>query len=135
MVVTMVKGMAAGNLLLPIDILLCCLTFASIANQADVFNLAVFSKKYFYRLQKEFLHFVVHTNYIRQQEAVIEYLRSYQLHPSGNGYFDSPVYRTKYGSYTLMDSATDRILDYSLVQVSEMDSSVTMEKEGLQHLS
>ena len=81
------------------------------------------------------MHFVVHTNYIRQQEAVIEYLRSYQLHPSGNGYCESPVYSAKYGSYTLMDSATDRILDYSLVQVSEMDSSVTMEKEGLQHSS
>ena len=32
----------------------------------------------------------------------------------------------------LMDSATDLILDYSLVQVSEMGSSVAMEKEGLQ---
>ena len=30
-----------------------------------------------------------------------------------------------------MDSATDLILDYSLVQVSEVSSSVAMEKEGL----
>ena len=32
---------------------------------------------------------------------------------------------------TLMDSATDLILDYSLVQVSDVGSSVAMEKEGL----
>ena len=30
-----------------------------------------------------------------------------------------------------MDSATDLILDYSLVQVTETGSSVAMEKEGL----
>ena len=51
------------------------LAFTSIANLADVFNLAVFSERYFYRPQKEYLYPVVHTNYIRQQEAMIEYLR------------------------------------------------------------
>ena len=35
----MVRGMAAGNLLLPTAILLCSLTFTIIANLADVFNL------------------------------------------------------------------------------------------------
>ena len=34
-------------------------------------------------------------------------------------------------SYTLMNSATDLILDYSLIQVSEVSSSIAMEKEGL----
>ena len=55
----MIRGMAAGNLLLPTAILLCGLTFTSIA---DVFNLAVFSERYFNRLQKEYLCPVVHTN-------------------------------------------------------------------------
>ena len=58
----LVRGMAAGNLLLSAAILLCGLTFTSTAN---VFNLAVFSERYFYRLQKEYLYPVVHTNYIR----------------------------------------------------------------------
>ena len=55
----MVRCMAAGNMLLPAAILLCGLTFTSIANLADVFNLAVFSERYFYRLQKEYLYPVV----------------------------------------------------------------------------
>ena len=66
-----------------------------------------------------------------QQEAVIEYLRGNKLHLSGDGRCDSPGYSAKYGTYSLMDSATDLILDYSLVQVTETGSSVAMEKEGL----
>ena len=50
---------------------------------------------------------------------------------SGDGRCDSPGYSAKYSTYTLMDSATDLILDYSLIQVSEVSSSVAMEKEGL----
>ena len=42
-------------------------------------------------------------------------------------------YSAKYGTYTLMDPANDLILDYSLVQVSEVGSSVAMKKEGLRH--
>ena len=112
----MVMGMAAGNLLLPTAILLCGLTFTSVANPAGVFNLAVFSERYFYRLQKEYLYPVVHTNYIRQQEAVMKYLRGNQLHLYGDGHCGSPGYSAKYNTYTVMDSANDLMLDYSLVQ-------------------
>ena len=113
---------ATGNLLLSAAILL-CVTFTGIANLADVLNLAMFSERRFYDLQKDYVYPVVHTTYIRQ-EAVIEYLR---LRLSG----DSPGYSAKYATYLLMDSAIDLILDYSLVHVSEMGSFVAMEKEGL----
>ena len=59
---------------------------------------SVFSERYFYRLQKEYLYPVVHTNYIRQQEAVVEHLRGNQLHLSGDGRCDSPGYSAKYGT-------------------------------------
>jgi len=42
---------------------------------------------------------------------------------------DSPGYSAKYCTYTLMDSATDLILDYSLVQCTETSSAVAMEKK------
>ena len=115
----MVKGMAAGNLLLSAAILLCGLTFTGIANLADVFNVVKFGETYFYKLQKEYLYPVVHTNYVMQQEAVIEYLIGNKLHLSGDGCCDSPGDSAKYGTYSLMDSATDLILDCSLVQVTE----------------
>ena len=74
-------------------------------------------------MQKEYLYSVVHTNYIRQKEAVIEYLRVSQLHLSGDGPCDKPGYSAKYGTYTLMDTATDLILDYSLVRYQKLVSS------------
>ena len=46
----MIRGMAAGNLLLSTAVLFCGLTFTGIANLADVFNLAIFGEQYFYRL-------------------------------------------------------------------------------------
>ena len=58
---------------------------------------------------------VVHTTYVRQREAVVEYLRGSQLHLSDDGCCDSPGYSAKYCAYTLMDSAMDLILYYSLL--------------------
>ena len=66
-----------------------------------------------------------------QQNAVLEFLRGTNLQLSGDGRCDSPGYSTKYCTYSLMDSATDLILDYKLIQSSETGSSVAMEKEGL----
>ena len=42
---------------------------------------------------------VVHTTYVRQQEAVVEYLRSNQLHLSSDGHCDSPGYSARYATY------------------------------------
>ena len=39
---------------------------------------------------------------------------------SGDGCCGSPGYSTKYAIYSLMDSATDLILDYSLVYVKRV---------------
>ena len=66
-----------------------------------------------------------------QQDAVIEFLRDNDLKLSGDGRCDSPGYSAKYCTYSLMDSATDLISDYKLIQSSETGSSVAMEKEGL----
>ena len=108
--------MATGNLLLSAAILLCGLTFTGIAYLADVVML---SERRFYDLQRDYVYPIVHTTYIRQQEAIVEYLRKNRLHQSGDGHSDSSGYSAKYAIYSLMDSATDLILDYRLVHVSE----------------
>ena len=60
------------------------------------------------------------------------FLRDEGLHLSGDGRCDSPGYSAKYCTYSIMDSVSDLILDYKLVQSSETGSSVAMEKEGFQ---
>ena len=118
-------------MLLSAAILLYGLTFTGIAYLADLLNLAMLSERQFYDLQRDYVYPVVQSTYVRQQEAVVEYFRDNQLHLSGDSHCDSPGYSTKYATYSLMDSATDLILDYNLVHVSETGSSVAMEKEGL----
>ena len=130
----LIRDMGAGNLLVAAAILFCGLTFTGISNLAKLLNLAMFSESTFYRLQKEYLFPVIHTNYAMQQDAVLEFLRGIDLKLSGDGRCDSPGYSAKYCTYSLMDSATDLILDYKLIQSSETGSSVAMEKEGLRHL-
>ena len=120
----LIRDVGAGNLLVAAAILFCGLTFTGISNLAKLLNLAMFSDSIFYRLQKEYLFPVIHTNYVMQQDAVLEFLRGNDLKLSGDGRCDSPGYSAKYCTYSLMDSATDLILDYKLIQSSETGSSV-----------
>ena len=126
-----VRNMAAGNLLLPAAILFSGLTYTSFANMAGILNVPMISESYFYRIQKSYLYPVIHSAYLLQQQAVLVFLRDEGLHLSGDGRCDSPGYSAKYCTYSIMDSVSDLILDYNLVQSTETGSSVAMEKEGL----
>ena len=48
----------------------------------------------------------------------------------GDGRADSPGYNAKYGTCTLMEESTGNIIDFHLVQVTEVTSSNAMEAEG-----
>jgi len=50
----------------------------------------MFSESCFYDFQRKYMYPVVHTTYVKQQEAIVEYLRESQLHLSGDGHCDSP---------------------------------------------
>ena len=128
----LLNSMAVGNLLISAGILFCGLTYTRVANMANVPHMPFLSERYFHRLQKEYLFPVIHTAYVHQQEALFAFLEGKHLYLSGDGRCDSPGYNAKYCTYSLMDNATDLILDYSLVQVTETGSSVTIEKEGLE---
>ena len=71
--------MGAGNVLVAAAILFCGLIFTGISNLAKLLNLAMFSDSTFYRLHKEYLFPVIHTNYNMQQDAILEFLRGNYL--------------------------------------------------------
>ena len=50
---------------------------------------------------------------------------------NGDKRCESPGHSAKYGTYTLMDNASGKMVAFSVVQVSEVTSSNAMEKEGL----
>ena len=120
--------LAAGNLLVPAVSLFSGLTFTAFASIARTFNLLMITKSYFYRIQKVCLYPVVYSTFILLQEAVLAFLRDKGLYLSGNGQWDSPGYSAKYCTYSIIDSVSDLILDYRLIQLSETESLVAMEK-------
>lgn len=66
------------------------------------------------------------------QDTVLEFLKGQHLYLSGDGHCDSLGYSVKDYSYSIMDSASDLILDYNkVIQSSETWSSEEMDKEGL----
>lgn len=50
---------------------------------------------------------------------------------AGDGRCDSPGHNAKYGTYSVMEVTTEKIVDFSLVQVSEVANSNAMETKGL----
>ena len=81
----LIRDVGVGNLLVAAAILFCGLTFTDISNLAKLLNLAMFSEStFYYRLQKEYLFPVIHTSYVMQQDAVLEFLRGNDFKLSGD---------------------------------------------------
>ena len=126
----MIKGMAAGNLLLSSSILLSGATYTKIASIAEILQLCFFSEKTFYNIQDMYLFPVINEVWEREQNAIFAALEGKELWLSGDGRCDSPGHSAKYGTYTMIDQQSDEIIDFQVVQVSEVTSSNAMEREG-----
>ena len=63
-------------------------------------------------------------------KVCFEKLGDKELWLSGDGCCDSPGHNAKYGTYTMIDQETDKIVDFDIVQVSEVSSSNGMERKG-----
>ena len=126
----MIKGMAAGNLLMSSAILLSGATYTKIASLAEILGLCFFSEKTFCTIQDSYLFPVINEVWEQEQNTVFNDLKGKDLWLSGDGRCDSPGHNAKYGTYTMIDQITDKIVDFQVVQVSEVTSSNAMEREG-----
>ena len=126
----MIKGMAAGNLLLSSSILLSGSTYTKMASLAQILKLSIFSEKTFYNIQDKYLFPVINEVWEGEQNAVFADLKNKELWLSGDGRCDSPGHSAKYGTYTMIDQNSDKIVDFQIVQVTEVTSSNAMEREG-----
>ena len=126
----LVAGLPAGNLITAAGILLSGGTFSKFSHFAQIIKLQFISESSFYRLQDEYLCPVVNETWKSHQESILENFKDNPLHLLGDGRCDSPGYSAKYCTYTLVEQDTGLIVDFQLVQVSEVSNSVGMEKEG-----
>ena len=123
--------MAAGNLLLSAGILFTGNDYSNIANVAKATNLQIFSQRSFTSTQKKYLFPVVNKVYSEHEEEILDEVRSKEVVAGGDGRCDTPGHSAKYGTYSIVDTSTSKVIDFSLVQVTEVKNSNGMELEGL----
>ena len=98
-------------------------------------NIACISKARFFEVQKTLLFPVVNQFYKMLRDEIYEGCsNAVTNHFSGDGRCDSPGYSAKYGTYSLMNTEMNMIVDFQVVHVSQADNSNQMEKYGLEVL-
>ena len=126
-----IKRKPVGKLFLAASILFTGNTFAGISRLASCLNLQFISESVFYDTQQRFLFTVLNQAWANEQQMVRQELSNKSvINLNGDGRCDSPGHNAKYGTYTLMDDDSGKVVAFSVVQVSEVTSSSAMEKEG-----
>ena len=126
-----IRRKPVGNLLLAASILFTGNTFARVSRLASCLNMQFISESVFYDTQKRFLFPVVNEAWENEQQLVRQELAVRDaVNLNGDGRCDSPGHNAKYGTYTLMDDDSGKVVAFSVVQVTETTSSNAMEKEG-----
>ena len=116
-----IRRFAEGNILLAAAVLFSGSTYERFHQLCTFMGLAVPAPSTFYRYQKDFLFPVVYKAWEQERELVKQQLlQQGDVCLIGDGRCDSPGYSAKYGTYTFMDSETKKIVDFEVVQVSEV---------------
>ena len=120
-----------ANLLIPAAILFSGCTYASLKHFSNILNLQFVSEAHFYHIQTQYLFQVVNDYWSNHQQELFKKLKAGSpIDICGDGRCDSPGHSAKYGTYTMMHEASGKVIDFSLVQVSEVTSSNAMEYEA-----
>ena len=156
----MVNNVPSGNIGLSASILFSGASPTKVLRVMDSMNLLTISESTFHRHSQSYLQPTINTYWTLQQQALLEGLRrdSIPLQLGGDCRSDSPGHSAKYGSYTMIETRINKIIDIQLVQVNtrsfivilvanipffgslfvecylqsnEVGSSVACEKEGL----
>lgn len=128
----LINAMPAGNLILSAAILFSGNTYSSISSFSSFCGMSLLSETKFYDIQKLYLWPIINNAWekIHRKSAIDEVKKSGPIDLCGDGRADSPGHNAKYGTYTMMEESSGRILDTQVVQVSEVTSSNAMEPEG-----
>nr|XP_021331120.1 uncharacterized protein LOC110439428 isoform X1 [Danio rerio] len=74
---------------------------------------------------------IIHKWNLEQQNIFTQLKKEGAVALAGDMRADTPGHSAKFGSYTLMDNETNKIVDLQLIQSNEVGGSYHMEKEGL----
>ncbi|XP_064478630.1 uncharacterized protein LOC135391970 isoform X2 [Ornithodoros turicata] len=127
-----VKDRPLGNILLCSAILFSGVNIRKAFRMLDMMKVATLTKSQYFRTQKQHLFPAVNDVYMSKQADILDQLRPVPLVLAGDGRCDSPGHTALYGTYTLLETAVNRIIHFELVKSTEVSSSNAMEAYGLQ---
>lgn len=112
----------AGNILISAAILYTGSIPAKALRIFKNLNCSAFTRKTFFRHQKNYLQPTINTVWERHQRKLISELMEEEkgLVLGGDGRADSPGHSAKYGSYSIIELNKNKVIDLKLVQVKEL---------------
>lgn len=120
------------NIMLTSAITLSGIMLEKFQQLASLLNLRSISNSAFYSLRREYVVPAIAKEWEKEQNLVIASIREKgePVMLAGDGRADSPGHSAKYGTYTMMNVDTDKIVDFEVVQVMDVKNSNAMEKQG-----
>jgi MFS superfamily sulfate permease-like transporter len=110
-------------------------SYIRISEMLGMINVAHFSQTVFYRIQKTLLFPTINTFYKRHRNEIVKQCAVREENNFiGDGRSDSPGYSAKYGTYSIMSSDLNKVVDFFVVHVSTAGNSSRREKKGLEVL-
>ena len=121
---------SVGNLTSAASVLFSANTFQRLPQFFDLAGIQWISKSSFYAIQNRYLHGIVNRTFMLKSKAIIEEIKEGEniIDLSGDGRCDSPGHNAKYLTYSFIDKSTNKIVAFSLTQVTEAGNSNRMEK-------
>ena len=122
---------SVGNLVGAASVLFSANTYQRIASFFELANIQWLSKTSYYAIQKKYLTGVVNKTFIEKSAEMFNDIKMRGIYSlSGDGRCDSPGHNAKYLTYSFLDRVTNKVIAFSLVQVTEAGNSNRMEKMG-----
>ncbi|CAC5426232.1 unnamed protein product [Mytilus coruscus] len=117
-----------SNLMTATAIMLSGCNATSDLRMFDHLNVQMFSMRTYNRLQSLYVSPAATMALDAEQSSLLDQLRGTDVILGGDARCDSPGYSAKYGSYTLMDLQTKKILDFQLIQSNEVKDYVNIKE-------
>ncbi|XP_039512565.1 uncharacterized protein LOC120467989 isoform X2 [Pimephales promelas] len=124
-------GTPAGNLQLSVAVYSNGGSFSKLEKIFRAMRLQMFQRNTYRRHARLYIEPAIVHKWKSMQDGIMEKLKAQKSILGGDMRADSPGHAAKFGSYTMMDLRSKKIIDLQLVQSNEVGGSYNMELEGL----
>lgn len=119
------------NLQLPAATFLTGNSYSAFLEICDLINIKALRERQYYYLQSAYFIPEVELAWKKHNEALLAAIDSMELILAGDARHDSPGHCATFGTYTLLDTASNLIISTATVKVTEVANSYWLEIEGL----